>query len=512
MPARDCEMIVPTLRYREVAAAIDWLQDVLGLTLDHVITDDDGAILFAQLSLGGSVLMVGPVADTAIAMVMAQPDEIDGRESQICYLRVADAEAVRARVLAAGAGIVREYRSRSSAAPCFACRDPEGHIWHLGTYDPSSAPDRMRRRGQRARTGALQAALGLALAANLLLLAGLASRGTQAGERALWGAPLALPVVGATRPPATVALERAGPVQNAQPATSVRTAEPDIAAASARPLPALERDGEWQLDEDLKPRWRQSAEPGDSASAGPATADASELMPAVIDKAPPRPERAAAEGAEPQQPPAPSAASDDPHALDCAISRDPDRRIRACSVVASAGAGPDTAWACNNRAIAYHAKGQSYRAVDGFTEAIARHPRLLEAYVNRAHLYAARHDHGRAIADYTAALAIDAGHARSYAGRGAARAALGQHAAAIADQSAAIAREPAYAVAYAHRALALIAADRLAEAAADAETLLALPVDSATLLALRGRILNALGYRHLGMADLARVAAMAEAP
>jgi hypothetical protein len=67
---------------------------------------------------------------------MKQPDQIGGVETQICYLYVADAEAHRARAVAAGAEIVLDIDAEGYTGRGYSCRDPEGHIWNFGTYNP----------------------------------------------------------------------------------------------------------------------------------------------------------------------------------------------------------------------------------------------------------------------------------------------------------------------------------------------------------------------------------------
>lgn len=68
--------------------------------------------------------------------MMAQPDEIGGRETQAPYLIVADCDAVYATAKAAGAEIVLELEEKDYGGKGFTCRDPEGHVWYVGSYDP----------------------------------------------------------------------------------------------------------------------------------------------------------------------------------------------------------------------------------------------------------------------------------------------------------------------------------------------------------------------------------------
>ena len=124
------------LRYRDVAAASDWLCAAFGFQKHLAATSETGVVHYAQLSCGDAMLMLAQVRDTALDTYMKQPDEIGGAETQGCYFRVGDVEAHYARSKAAGADIVLDIQDDAFGGRSYACRDPEGHIWSFGTYDP----------------------------------------------------------------------------------------------------------------------------------------------------------------------------------------------------------------------------------------------------------------------------------------------------------------------------------------------------------------------------------------
>ena len=70
------------------------------------------------------------------AELMKQPDEIGGSETQTPYAIVSDADALYARVTAAGARIELDIKDEDYGGRGFSCRDLEGHLWNFGTYDP----------------------------------------------------------------------------------------------------------------------------------------------------------------------------------------------------------------------------------------------------------------------------------------------------------------------------------------------------------------------------------------
>jgi uncharacterized glyoxalase superfamily protein PhnB len=143
MPARSVDVgitAVPALRYRDLSAAIAWLCQSLGFERQLVVHDDDGKVRYAQLTLGNSMVMLAPVQGSAFDELMVQPDEIGGAETQVCCFFVADADAYCARAKAAGAEIVLELSDKDQRGRGFSCRDPEGHLWSFGTYDPWVQP------------------------------------------------------------------------------------------------------------------------------------------------------------------------------------------------------------------------------------------------------------------------------------------------------------------------------------------------------------------------------------
>ncbi|SAI69832.1 PhnB protein [Bordetella ansorpii] len=131
-PAR----IVPCLRYRNARAAIEWLEQAFGFSAHLVVPGPADTILHAQLTLGNGMIMLGSVLDSDFARNMAQPDEIGHRETQSAYVIVDDADALHARAKAAGATILIEIADADYGGRGFTCRDPEGHVWSFGTYDP----------------------------------------------------------------------------------------------------------------------------------------------------------------------------------------------------------------------------------------------------------------------------------------------------------------------------------------------------------------------------------------
>ncbi|NVI84857.1 MULTISPECIES: VOC family protein [unclassified Janthinobacterium] len=127
---------IPCLRYRDAPAAIEWLCKALGFEKQLIVPDGNGGVAHAQLSFGNGMVMVAPAIDSDYGRLMKLPGDIGGANTQNCYLVVSDADAVYRSAREAGAEIVLDIKDEDYGGRGFTCRDPEGHIWSLGTYDP----------------------------------------------------------------------------------------------------------------------------------------------------------------------------------------------------------------------------------------------------------------------------------------------------------------------------------------------------------------------------------------
>ena len=138
-PADTTATIIPCLRYRDAPAAIDWLCRAFGFERHAVYAEGD-TVHHAQLVFGNGMVMLGS-ADTASewGRRIAQPGDIGGRETQSPCVVVADVDAHYARAVAAGAELVQDIADQDYGGRGYSCRDPEGHLWWFGSYDPWKA-------------------------------------------------------------------------------------------------------------------------------------------------------------------------------------------------------------------------------------------------------------------------------------------------------------------------------------------------------------------------------------
>jgi uncharacterized glyoxalase superfamily protein PhnB len=128
--------IVPALRYRNAPAAIDWLCRVFGFSRHLVVPGEEGTIAHAQLTYVNGMIMMGSVMDNDYGRLLRQPEEVGGAQTQTIYMIVPDADAHYRQAKAAGAEIVIDIKDEDYGGRGYTCRDPEGHVWTFGTYDP----------------------------------------------------------------------------------------------------------------------------------------------------------------------------------------------------------------------------------------------------------------------------------------------------------------------------------------------------------------------------------------
>lgn len=130
--------VTPCLRYKDAKAAIGWLTRVVGFAEQLVVPGEGDDIVHAQLTLGRGMVMLSSDRQDLYGFHAPGPD---GSGAALNCFIIADLDTLFARITAAGekpleGGIVdTNYGSRA-----FTLRDPQGHLWHFGTYDPWAPP------------------------------------------------------------------------------------------------------------------------------------------------------------------------------------------------------------------------------------------------------------------------------------------------------------------------------------------------------------------------------------
>lgn len=139
-------MIIPATRYHDPEAALGFLTQTLGFHLHAAFRDEAGTLIHAQLTANSDgpasgLVMIGPMGDAAAPNefdpYMIHPSATGGRETVSIYAVVTDVAARYARSVAARLEVLIPLRSEPYGGLSFSIRDPEGHIWTLGSYDPT---------------------------------------------------------------------------------------------------------------------------------------------------------------------------------------------------------------------------------------------------------------------------------------------------------------------------------------------------------------------------------------
>ncbi|HTO71054.1 MAG TPA: VOC family protein [Myxococcota bacterium] len=120
--------IVPQVPYRDVRAAIDFLERAFGFREDRGarVEDERGVVGHAMLVFGDGLVGVGGQGGHG-----AVSPKSSGMESQYLSVYVPDVDAHYERALAAGARIARGLRDQFWGDRTYEAFDLEGHRWRF---------------------------------------------------------------------------------------------------------------------------------------------------------------------------------------------------------------------------------------------------------------------------------------------------------------------------------------------------------------------------------------------
>ncbi|WP_422360925.1 VOC family protein [Reichenbachiella sp.] len=129
-------IIIPTMRYKDAPAAIDWLCKAFGFEKHLVVPGENGTIAHAQLSFGNSMIMLGSERDGEYDKLVKSPKDLDGINTQSAYIIVEEIDEHYQRAIDAGAEITIEIKDEDYGGRVYSCLDPEGYLWNFGSYNP----------------------------------------------------------------------------------------------------------------------------------------------------------------------------------------------------------------------------------------------------------------------------------------------------------------------------------------------------------------------------------------
>jgi uncharacterized glyoxalase superfamily protein PhnB len=128
--------IIPTLKYRDAPAAIEWLCKAFGFREHLVVRGEGNLIEHAQLVLADGMIMLGSARDSQFDQWQKPPSAVGGVGTQSAYVVVGDVDAHHRRAAEQGAEILMPPADQDYGGRLYVCRDPEGHLWNFGSYNP----------------------------------------------------------------------------------------------------------------------------------------------------------------------------------------------------------------------------------------------------------------------------------------------------------------------------------------------------------------------------------------
>lgn len=127
--------MIATMRYDDAGRMIEWLGTAFGFERQFVVPGDGGTIAHAQLSFGSGMIMCGTARDDEWGGIVKTVRAAGGTTGSV-YVVVTNPDEHCARAKKAGAEILYGPRDTDYGSREYAARDPEGHVWSFGTYDP----------------------------------------------------------------------------------------------------------------------------------------------------------------------------------------------------------------------------------------------------------------------------------------------------------------------------------------------------------------------------------------
>ena len=129
-------LIIPTMRYKDAPAAIVWLCNAFGFEKHLIVPGEDETIAHAQLKFGNGMIMLGSENNHEFGRFIKTPKDLNGIITQAPYIIVEEIDKHYQRAISGGAEIILDIKDEDYGGRGYSCRDPEGHIWNFGSYNP----------------------------------------------------------------------------------------------------------------------------------------------------------------------------------------------------------------------------------------------------------------------------------------------------------------------------------------------------------------------------------------
>jgi PhnB protein len=150
-PRRYRNAIVPHIYIEGASDAIAFYKHAFGAIELFRIVRPDGRVMHAEISIRGSVIMVGDPDDE----LYGEPQAL-GRCSASLHIMIDDNAALLQRAVEAGAEQIQAPTEMFYGASSASLRDPFGHVWVLLSWreDPEPAEIERRARAVTSKLGA----------------------------------------------------------------------------------------------------------------------------------------------------------------------------------------------------------------------------------------------------------------------------------------------------------------------------------------------------------------------
>jgi len=133
---QNLSVIIPTIRYKDAPAAIEWLCNAFGFEKHLVVPGENETITHAQLNFGNAMIMLGSENDNEYGKFVKTPKDLNGINTQTPYIIVEEIDKHYQRAITGGAKIILDIKDEDYGGRAYSCQDPEGHIWNFGSYNP----------------------------------------------------------------------------------------------------------------------------------------------------------------------------------------------------------------------------------------------------------------------------------------------------------------------------------------------------------------------------------------
>jgi PhnB protein len=138
--------VTPHLSIAGVADALEFYQSVLGASVRMRMDAPGGLVAYAEIELGGSVIMLG---EEALPDSEPSPKTLGGTSVSL-FVYVEDVDEVFRRAVEAGAQAVSEPEFHFYGDRVATIDDPFGHRWNVATHVEDVSPEDMNRRAAEA--------------------------------------------------------------------------------------------------------------------------------------------------------------------------------------------------------------------------------------------------------------------------------------------------------------------------------------------------------------------------